>query len=369
MKKQYLIVGLTVILFGYLIIGCKKNHRHNVVPVDDKDQTTKPSQANIPIATGTFWQLPPERMSAWSDKKLAQELVYLKNAGLDVLVIHHSAFWDVAKQHYQTYIPNEDFAMFSDMDGRDPLDAIFTKAESLGIKIVLCDFLLPSDLRYERPQKAFDYWLSAEAMNFRRTIINRYKDSPSFYGYYIPNEFNPDKIKSQEHKELCINSTKELASFVKNLLPRLKIIHPIGLYLVSKNGGLSTPTESYLEDFWSPWINGINQIDTWLMIDGIGTTLSNLKYTDMAQAWGKQIAHYTNKEFWVEVENAVMTSTQYYPFTIDKLKKSLDIAVKHADKIVLFEHLTYMSPNTNAASKKLYDDYIIYRDSVLSQTP
>jgi hypothetical protein len=67
------------------------------------------------------------------------------------------------------------------------------------------------------------------------------------------------------------------------------------------------------------------------------------------------------------VENAVM-GRQYNSYTIGQLASSLDVAVKYADKIVLFEHLNYMTPNNNKpTSKQLYGDYIKYRKEIFKR--
>jgi hypothetical protein len=55
------------------------------------------------------------------------------------------------------------------------LGAIFAAAEKLGMKIILGDFLVPSNLRYDEPKEAFKQWLSPTAMEFRSAVINRYK--------------------------------------------------------------------------------------------------------------------------------------------------------------------------------------------------
>ncbi len=334
-------------------------------------QGEPPLSGPVPLSSGTFWQLGTGRLATWNDQKLADEVRFVKQAGMDVIMLQYSAVWDSEQAKYRTYIPDAGFEMFPGLGARDPLGAIFKAAEEQGVNIIIGDFLAPINLRYEKREEAFSYWLSDDAMRFRRMVIERFKDSPVFYAYYIANEPNPYRIKTAADTQAWIDGTREVARFVKSVKPGLKVIHSIGLYAEWHTGSdgvarPSPPSDQHLDDFWRPWVSGIPQVDAWMMIDGIGTRLSSLSHTDGAQAWGRQLVHGFNKEFWVDVENAVMTS-EYYPFDIETLVSSLEVAAKHADKIVFFEHLSYMSPNSDRdTAKKLYEDYLLYRQRILN---
>lgn len=204
-------------------------------------------------------------------------------------------------------------------------------------------------------------------MSFRRDLIERYKESSSFYGYYIANEPNLNNITSKRFVKLWKQSTKEVAGFVKSLKPDVKIIHSIGLYPEWINTMPSAPSIAFLDRFWRPWVSQISEVDVWMMIDGIGTSLSTHSHTEKAQKWGRKLVSEYNKEFWVDVENARMTS-EFVPFHISKLKKSLEIAAETADKIVLFEHLSYMTPNNEKdMARRLYFDYLEYRRNIIRE--
>ena len=330
------------------------------------------SQAMPPIATGTFWQLGATRLSQpqWTDAGLAAEVAAVKRAGMDTIIIHYSAHWNTAKGEYETFVPNAGFPLFSGLEGRHPLRAIFQAAEKESVKVIIGDFLVPTDLRYTQAAKAFEIWTSPAAQTFRRQLIEEFKDSPSFSAYYLANEPNQYRIQSEADRKLWLSSTQKVARRIKQLKPDLKLIHSIGLYAQwhpDASGVLkpAPPSREYLDVFWRPWVQRIPEIDIWMLIDGIGTMMSTVKHTDMAQQWGKELVRGAGKEYWVDVENAVMNSRGYYAFSLETLVDSLQIAAKHADKIVLFEHLNYMSPNSSKdASKALYQDYLEYRRKV-----
>lgn len=330
------------------------------------DTKYKSENRLLPLATGTFWQIGSERLHSWTDEQLANEVRLVKNMGMDVILIHYSAYWKPEQASYQTLVSGTNFIEYDNLQDRDPLGAIFSAAERWGVQIVVGDFLVPPDLRYERPVDAFEYWVSDEAMHFRQTVVERYKESPSFFGYYIANEPNPNNITSRSVEALWRQSTKKVAAFVKSLKRDLTVIHSIGLYPEWFNGMPSPPSPAFLDEFWRPWVSQISEIDVWMIIDGIGTSLSTHDHTAKAQKWGRKLVSEYDREYWVDVENATMTSG-FVPFSISQLKRSLQIAAATADKIVLFEHLSYMSPNSGKDdTERLYSDYLEYKDAVTS---
>jgi|GEM_PF-2548175 len=330
----------------------------------------------LPMATGTFWQLGAARLGQpqWTDAGLAAEVAAVKQAGMDTIIIHYNAHWNAAAGKYETFVLGSSFPLFAGLEGRNPLRAIFRAAEKEGVKVIIGDFLVPTDLRYTEAKKALEIWTSPAAQTFRRQLIEEFKDCPSFSAYYLANEPNQYRITSEADRKLWLSSTRKVARFIKELKPDLKLIHSIGLYAQwhpDANGVLkpSPPSREYLDSFWRPWVQQIPEIDIWVLIDGIGTSMSVLKHTDMAQQWGKELVREAGRKYWVDVENAVMNSRGYHAFSMATLADSLQVAAKHADKIVLFEHLNYMSANSSKdASKQLYRDYLEYREKILRDT-
>lgn len=334
---------------------------------NSKDNNELPSKRILPLAAGTFWQIGADRLQRWTDSQLAAEVRVIKEMGIELLIIHYTAYWDQVSNSYHTVVPDMPFRTYDLLTNRNPLDAIFRAAETEGVQIVIGDFLVPPNIRYERPEEAFGHWLSDEAMDFRHALIARYYDSPSFYGYYIANEPNPNKISSPAFERLWRQSTKEVAALVKSVKPELRIIHSIGLYPEWINAMPHGPSDAFLDRFWKPWIQDIDEVGVWMLIDGVGTSLSSHAHTAKAQKWAQKITHEYKKEYWVDVENAKMTN-EFVPFRIAQLKRSLEIAAQTADKIVLFEHLSYMSPNSEKeAAVKLYTDYLDYRAKIMDR--
>lgn len=90
-------------------------------------------------------------------------------------------------------------------------------------------------------------------------------------------------------------STQKVAAFVKSLKPALEVIHSIALYPEWSSGTPSAPSPAFLDEFWRPWVNDISGIDVWMIIDGIGTSLSTHGYTAKAQRWGRELGRNMEK--------------------------------------------------------------------------
>ena len=219
-----------------------------------------------PVASGTFWQLNASRLKTWSDAQLTAEVAAVKQAGMDTIIIHYTAVWNAPSQQYQTFFHGAGFPVFDNLKNRHPLQAIFKAAEKQKIKIVLGDFLAPSDSRYTNTAKAMQEWTSPKSQEFRRSLIQAFQNSSSFYGYYIPNEVYPSRVENNDDQLWWIKSTQEIAHFVKQLKPDLKIIHPIGLYPQwhfddEGKRTLSAPSQEFLQQFWQPWMQQIKDVD------------------------------------------------------------------------------------------------------------
>ena len=327
--------------------------------------------ARQPILDGAFWQLGSWLFKDWSDQKFADEVKAMKEAGMDIIIIHHGAWWDNDKRDYQTFLKSSVFREDSLLENRDPMESILQAADKYGMKVILGDFLAP-DCWQENPSQWMKVWTTGKSEQFRKEYITRYSKHPSFYGVYITNEPSPTDVDKTNTRELWINSTRTVAQTIKRYNPNLKVIHSVGLYAEwqkNKEGKLvpMPPSRQYLDKFWRPWITGIAEIDTWMVIDGVGTYLSDIKHTDMAQAWCQDVAKSAKKEYWTDVENAVMGNIGYFPFTMDQLEDSLQVAARHADKIVTFEYIHYMAKSSpKPEARKLYTDYQKYRKQYFS---
>ena len=329
-------------------------------------QNPEPTFKTNPVLNGGFWQMGPWLLNDWSDAQFAREVDTMKKLGMDIIIIQHSAYWNQDRREYESILQQKAFPIQSEFQPRDPVEAILTAADRQGVKVVLGDFLLP-DCWQERPAKWIGYWTSTASMNYRRQIIHRYSRHPSLYGIYIPNEPNPRDFSHQPNvkPKMLVDATGKVADYYKVLNRRLKIIHSIGLYAepVNQEGRqiYGPPSDKYLNQFWEPFVAKLKHVDVWMVIDGVGTELSDLQHTGTAQRWGAQLAKKYHKAYWTDVENAVMGDKGYYPFDMPRLEQSLQVAAKYTDTIVTFDYLHYMSAQSpNPKARELHQAYLDY---------
>ncbi|MDK2973386.1 MAG: hypothetical protein PWP23_3141, partial [Candidatus Sumerlaeota bacterium] len=109
----------------------------------------------------------------------------------------------------------------------------------------------------------------------------------------------------------------------------------------------------------------LDAVDAWMVIDGVGTRLSTLEHTAMAQAWIAELAREHGKAFWVDVENAHMAGNQG-PMTMEEFGPSLAVAARQGSQLITFDYAHYMSLNSpDPRAVQLHNDYAKYRAQVL----
>ncbi len=326
-----------------------------------------------PLLAGGFWQMGDWVLQNWTDKGLENEVKSMKEVGMSYIIVQYGADWDGTKKEFISLYSNSVYKVLPSFTqkGRDPIGAMMKAGEKYGVKIILGDALVPNQWDGP-PNRNLADWSSPKMMQWRQSVIKKYSKYSSFYGWYIPNEPNPqDFIKNKIDPQSFIHATEEVAITVKKANPKLIVIHTVGLYVepVVKSGKtfIGPPSIPYLDKFWEPWVKDCHHVDIWMIIDGVGTYLSNLEHTDKAQQWCRKLANKYQKTYWTDVENAVM-GAQSYPFTMDQLEKSLIVGAKHTDTLVTFDYIHYMSKTSpKPEARKLYQDYWKYYHSMTKQ--
>jgi hypothetical protein len=316
-----------------------------------------------PLLDGGIWQIGPPLIAAFTDESLEQEVGVFRKLGMDIILVQYSASqYDEERGTYLAYVPNDTLPLQEEFKGRDPIGAILRGADTNGVKVILGGLLMPvtGQANYRRD---LDIWTSPTVMQYRKQVLERYAGHKSLAGYYVPNEPNPDNLLSHGlDPQLMIDATAKVIDTVKGARPDLLIVKSIGLYMepVRAEGKTTHRFASieYLDRFWRPWVSSLSKVDVWMVIDGVGTRLSNLEHTDRAQAWCKRLAGEFGKQFWVDVECAFMDDRHNYPFKMEELEPSLRVAAKHGAKLITFDYAHYMSRHPQKeAARRLHRDY------------
>jgi uncharacterized protein DUF4434 len=333
------------------------------------DTVAKDALLPPPVLDGGFWQLGPGILEHYSDEDLQAEIEDMHGLGMKVLIIQYAVEpnWKPGQDDYVAYISNTVYPVHPAFKGRNPFGMIFRTADRLGMRVYLGGMLLkqPFEEDYENNVAR---WSSDEALRYRKELVARFAGYQSFAGYYIPNEPNPYVLVAKRcDPDLLLAATAKVVEAVKSVKPDLEVVMPIGLYLrPTGRGSYLHASRQDLDLFWRPWIERLDQVDTWMVIDGLGTRLSDLDHTAMAQRWARDIAHEFGKAYWTDVENARMyTDAQgrYHsePFEFGDLVRSMSVASRFADEAITFDYIHFMSQRSSKPEAvRLYEAYQKY---------
>lgn len=320
----------------------------------------------VPTLDGGFFQMGPAIAGQFSDEQLGVEVGNLKAAGMDIIIIQYATapIWSEGQEDYISYVGNSVYPVHEAFQGRAAYEAIFAAAAEHGVHVYLGGLLIEPP-RNEELERKLALWTSPRAFAFRTELIEKFNQYESFAGWYLPNEPNFERFeKAGVDPAPMLEATRSVSQFLKETKPDLEIIHSIGLYLMpNESGGHQLTTPARLDGFWRPWVSSLENVDVWMVIDGVGTKLSNLEHTATMQSWARALAREYGKAYWTDVENAHM-GAESYPFTIEELKQSLAVADQYAEKMVTFDYIHYMSKQSpKEKARQLYADYMEYISS------
>ncbi len=325
------------------------------------------TDSKLPLLDGGFWQMGPLLQKDWSDNAYIAEVGHMVDLGMNILIIQYGAWWDKDEWTLRSLYPSTSIPTETSFIDRDTIRDILKAADQLNVQVYLGDFTIPRNW-LDDPARWTAWWNDSSHTKFRQDFVREFSNHPSFAGVYLPNQPNPTNILDKNVRDLWINATRTAAATIKETNPALSIVHSIGLYGQSSEFGYPLPPKpDFLDTFWRPWIKDIPEIDTWILLDGIGTELSFLDHTKTSQAWGKSICQEYGKSFWVDVENAHMSfDCNNHSFTLEELIPSLKIASMYGDKLITFDYLHYMSQlSTKAEARQLHMDYREYRKKLV----
>ena len=390
------VLPIAAMVFGACTAGCSAEQAHNHAPGESCAAEAAPAAKKAvkintvaekgttsgllipegcvhpPTLDGGFWQILPEVMDRWTDEKLEEEVKIAKrDSDMNILIVQYGSMYDHAKKTYLGYTETTAIPTAPEMKGRDPLGALLRGADAAGVKVVLGGPLLPLPFE-EGMTTGIQAWMSPQAIEYRRQMLGKYYSKhPSLWGYYTPNEPNFDHLKRLNNGATAddlLKATQQELKMIRKEFPRLKIVKSIGLYAklvkdpATGKDQYQLATPATLDPFWRPWVKGLPEVDVWMVIDGIGTLISDPEHSDAAQKWARGLAKEFGKEYWTDVENCWMGRWNNQAiFTIDELKRSLNIAAKHADKTVTFDYMHYQSAlSYKPEARKLHKDYAEY---------
>ena len=292
--------------------------------------------------TGTFideitYDIPS---SNWSNRQWAQDLDYMKEVGMDTLVLMRSVFYD------KCLYPSKIFPSLK-KENEDFIGFLLEEAAKRDMQVFMGMYI--SNLTWNHG----DYRHEIEQnKKFIKEVLPRYKDIPSFKGWYIPQEGCSTNYNLKE-------TTEGIAALCKDATPdKSVLISPFfkGRHLTDE---FYSPERTYEE-----WMNLFEKcgkdIDYCAFQDG---TAPLNEYAEYLAAMKKVCDHF-DIHLWANVESFERDVRQmYYPIPFDLLRRKIEIAEPYVEKCITFEFSHFLSPqsiypsarNLNALYREYYE--------------
>ncbi len=264
--------------------------------------------------------------SNWTEKQWKKELDYMKDVGIDTVVFIRGVFYDKAiypsKHFYNLKEENEDFGAF-----------ILQETAKRNMKVYLGLYI--SNLSWNDGD-----WKGEIEQNkiYIEEVLARYKDYPSFVGWYIPHE------TGYEAPTTNIKATMGgLAELCKTITPEKKVlVSPFFISKMMREKFVLTP-EQTREEWEKIWEDSGKYIDVCAFQDG---TCELCELQDYFKA-ARQACDKFGIELWSNVETFERdVRCMYYPIPFDLLRRKIDLARPIVDKMMTFEFSHFLSPQS-----------------------
>lgn len=293
--------------------------------------------------TGTFideitWDIPPQN---WSFEDWRRDLDAMQRIDMDTLIIIRGGLRDRCTFPSRVVGWNTDY---------DLAGFFFEETSARGMRL----FFGTYDSAASFNGCEVD-WRAEYALNkpFIEEVIERYGDYPSFYGWYICQEFGQVHGGTRELFQaigsLCRERTPDKKILISPFYPS-RLLYP--------DGGL--PPEQFAEQ-WYQALQNVDTIDFCAFQDGTAPLDELEAYVRAA----RQVCDQTGIHLWNNVETfsrdfPIKFPPQEFEIIREKLRQTDPWVEKH----VTFEFSHFMSPNSvNLAARNLYARYLEYYDS------
>ncbi len=275
----------------------------------------------------------------WSKEQWANDLDNMNEVGIDTVVIMRSVFYD------KCLYPSKYFNTLK-KDDEDFLGFILKEAEKRDMDVYVGLYI--SNL----------CWNNGDALGeikqneiFIKEFLDRYKGIKSFKGWYIPHETGWNTYSIKE-------TMGGLAKLCKEKTPDKKVLISPFFKSPSTSPDFSLSPERTYEEWDKIFSCCGNDIDICAFQDGTASLQELESYLISV----KKVCDKYGIELWSNVETFERdVRCLYFPIPFDVLRKKIEIATPHVEKIITFEFSHFLSPQSIFPSAKnlnnLYKNY------------
>lgn len=314
--------------------------------------------------TGSFtqlWNTAGCSCGQWTLQQWKDEFQKMKDACMTTFVVQYGVY-----NNLSWYSPSSlSFVIYKETT----LNKIFQAAEAKGINIYVGLYFDETWNSSSKTASSTYSLLLTKQQQVITEIWNLFGNSPSFKGWYIPQEINDLEWQTNPAKSLLFDWVQSIASWAhsKNTSKPVMIAPFFNLWMPS----------DLLKTWYTELFQAAPDLDQVFPQDGVGITLKNvyydvpLFYSKIKEACGENGVQFgaTVESFqqltgW-PIDNGSFSATSA---NINRLKAQLwETKVHSPVEIIQFEW-SYMQPSLGTANSTLYNNYLSYTFSYCTIT-
>lgn len=317
-----------------------------------------------PLVSGSFIQ--PYACAGWDEARWDAEAAWMKEAGLDTLILQWTAYLD-ADGAWTAWYPSA-LPELRDVCSGDVIGGALRSCEKAGIKVFigLADFAGWWDLAgLSGDWKAVCDMMTAMQKEICETYAPRYGDT--LYGWYFAPEIDNASVMKLSLPQIVtgFNKMRDNAAALDPAIPVL--LSPFYSEYLTVNAVTATLP------FWQAFLNAahLRDGDIFCPQDAVGaawTREENLTkvwqmYAAAVRSAGADVRLWANCENFTAAQAGGLFSppanglTENEPAPLDRFVRQMETASRYAEKIVCFSMNHYCSPFVDPEG---YDAYLAY---------
>lgn len=291
---------------------------------------------------GDYWNDATHGFSAsdWEEK-----IAEMAALGIDLVIVGATVLQ--GKSFYPSAIVSEKWGHACD----DPLEAVLSGADRLGMKVYLGAGFFSGDTGRWQPDETERGWRK----EVPRELHDRYGHHRSFHGWYLPVEAPIYRYFPDEY----IAYANEMAAHCRSPDPRRPVlISPYGTRTVAE------------DDRFVGQLKAL-EVDEIAYQDEVG--VRKTEPSDLPEIFGRlaRLHQKANRPLWANVEIFAFEGETYgsalMPAPFSRIKTQIEAASPHAQKLLCYQYLGMMNPGSSGAfaghpsSANLHRDYQEWR--------
>ncbi len=322
--------------------------------------TYVPKETSNALLTGSFiqlWNTAGCMCGTWTQIQWDDQFEKMKEVQLNKVIIQYAVYRDLS-----WYSPsNLSFINYRETT----LNKIFSSAEKYGLKVYVGLYFDENWFTADKTASSTYSDLTTKHKAVIDEIYNLFSSSPSFGGWYIPQEIDDMNFQTSNIKTPLFNWLQQISVYAHSKTPDKPV-------MIAPFFNLWIPAD-VLENWYDDMLTSTTELDWIYPQDGVGPTIKDVD-TDIPHYFNhiKSACDRHGKKFGSIVETYQQTAGwpidannfASIPTAINLLK--LQLAEENEfnpNDLIQFEW-TNMEPGLSVASQKLFDDYLQFKSLV-----